>query len=410
MTRTAFAVCCFVVAPLALAQTKPFDPLPPPAMPGDPPVAKPGKAEPANGFDLLRQATAAFNQAKSADPAQFLNARDLFGLAFREKVKLSTDQTAAWAYCRIKVAADKLNKSSDASTAADVVAEVEGALSTVPDHIALHEAAKDILATAKKRAGTTRPTRVPAAVKTEEPGWQAIDTDNFRVRYRTSKATAEEVARSAETVRADVFKKWSGPPGANWSPRCEITLHPTAEAFAAATKLPAAATGRADVDLAGGAATGRRIDLRADDETLTDAALPRELTHIVLADLFPSQPPPKWAELGMAVLSTSSAEVDRYLQTVRRCARDGELLPVDKVLTAAEVPAKTVTGFHVESVALVHFLVKWKGEKAFTAFVRDAQRYGTETALTRQYGLADARALEDSWKRGTTPVVRGQRD
>ena len=418
--RTALAVWfALSIAPLATAQ-KPTDPLPIPAIPGGEsrplestaprpanpfgPAAKPEvKPALADGIDLLRQAAVAFNKAKESEPAQFVTARDLFAQAVRERVKLTPEQTAAWAYCRIKVAADRLNRNTDAATAGEVLAEVEQALGTVPDQLNLHEATRDILAVARKRSGN-KPAKTPAAVQAVEPGWEAIDTANVRVRYKANKPLAEDIARTAETLRGEVFKKWSGPPGGNWAPRCEVVLHPDADAFAAGTKLTAEATGRAEVKLTDGSASSRRIDLRADDPTLLDSALPRELTHVVLADLFPSQPPPKWAELGMAVLSTSEAEVGRYLQTVRRCARDGELLPVDKVLTATEVPAKAVTGFHVESVALVDFLVRWKGEKAFTGFVRDAQRYGTDTALKRQYGLADAKQLEESWRRGTPPT------
>jgi hypothetical protein len=433
MTRTAFAVCATLSvatlgyapigsAPLAFAQNQPSDPLPLPTIPPESPVssnpfhnpgggskaaAEPGQPiPPGNGIDLMRQATAIFNQAKATEPGKYLNARDLFGLAFREKVKMTPEQTAAWAYCRIKVAADKLNKSTDANTAADVVAEVEGALSTVPDRLALHEAAREILLVAQKRAGNTKPTRLPAAIQVNESGWNTIETSSFRVKYSKNKSVAEEVAKVAETARTDLFKKWSGPPGGDWTPKCEIVIHTTITEFTEATQLTA--TGRAEVKLTNGAPTARRIDLRADDETLTTVALPRELTHVILADLYPNQAPPKWAEVGMAVLSTSEVEVSRYLQTARKFARDGDLLPVEKILSATEVPAKSVTGFHVESVALVDYLVRWKGEKAFTAFVRDTLRYGNETALKRQYGFSNTRALEDGWKRGTTPTVRGQ--
>jgi hypothetical protein len=394
-TRTAVAVCAVLyIAPYSFAQHRPTDPLPVPSLSVE------EKPVPINSAELVRRATAEFNRAKESDPARFATARDLFGQAVRERANLTPDQSAAWAYCRVRVAADRLNKTTDSATAGEVIAEVEDALATVPQHRTLHDATADILAAARKRAGVTRPTKAPAAVRATEPGWETIDTANFRVRYAGSKAVADELARAAEAARGDIFKKWSGPPGGNWSPKCEIVIHPTAEAFATATKLPAAGTGRAEVKLGGGAVESRRIDLRADDATASEVALPRELTHVVIADLFPNQPPPKWAELGMAVLSTPTVEVRRYLQTVGRCARDGELPAVEKVLAAKDVPAKAVTGFHVESVALVEFLVRWRGEKVFTGFVRDALRYGTDAALTRQYGLADARALEDAWKRG----------
>jgi hypothetical protein len=384
--RPTFAVAGgFIFTSVLLAQ-----PLPPPnpfePLPSVPPV----KAAPAPRADSVKLAVDAFQRAKDGKPAEFATARDLFSQAVKEKATLTADQTAAWAYCRVRCATDRLNASTDAATAAEVLAEVEDALATVPGQSGLHAAARDILAAAKKRAGGSAKPRVIA----EAGDANALDSKSFVVKYSGRKATAEEVIRAAETARADLFKRWSGPAGGEWVPKCEIVLHPTAEAFAAATGMPASATGRAEVKLSAGQVAARRIDLRADDETLTETALPRELAHVVFADLFPTQPPPAWAGLAMAVLSTNESEVGRYLRTAQRCAKDGELPSADSVLTADSVPAKGVTGFHAESVAVADFLVRWKGEKMFTAFVRDSLRYGPEAALKRQYGLADGRELE----------------
>ena len=366
-------------------------PLPTPA-PFEPlPAIPPAKAQPAARTDTVRLAVDAFQRAKDGEPARFATARDLFAQAVREKAPLTADQTAAWAYCRVRCATDRLNASTDAATAADVAAEVEDALASVPNQSGLHAAARDILAAAKKRAGTSSP---KPRVIAEVGDANALDSKSFVVKYSGRKAVAEEVIRAAEAARQDVFKRWSGPAGGDWTPKCEIVLHPTAEAFAAATGMPASATGRAEVKLSGGLVASRRIDLRADDETLTETALPRELAHVVFADLFPTQPPPAWAGLAMAVLSTNESEVGRYLRTAQRCARDGELPTADSVLTADAVPARGVTGFHAESVAVADFLVRWKGEKMFTAIVRDSLRYGPEAALKRQYGFADGRELE----------------
>ena len=100
----------------------------------------------------------------------------------------------------------------------------------------------------------------------------------------------------------------------------------------------------------------------------------------------------------MAVLATSDVEVGRYLRTLPRCDRDGDLPSVESLLKATDIPLKGVTGFYVSSVSLVDFLVRWQGEKTFTAFVRDGQRYGVESALKRQYGVKDYRQLEDAWR------------
>jgi hypothetical protein len=378
-----------LLSSFALAQ-----PLPPPN-----PFEPSPKAQPAKP-DTVKLAVDAFQRAKDGEPAKFTTARDLFAQAVNEKATLTADQTAAWAYCRVRCATDRLNASTDAATAADVAAEVEGALASVPNQSGLHTAARDILAAAKKRAGTAATTTKPRVIaEVGDTSGNALDSKSFVVKYGGRKATAEEVIRAAETVRQDVFKRWSGPAGGDWTPKCEIVLHATAEAFAAATGLPASATGRAEVKLSGGQVASRRIDLRADDETLTETALPREVAHVVFADLFPTQPPPAWAGLAMAVLSTNESEVGRYLRTAQRCARDGELPTADSVLTADAVPAKGVTGFHAESVAVADYLVRWKGEKMFTAFVRDSLRYGPEAALKRQYGFADGRELETAMRK-----------
>jgi hypothetical protein len=397
LTTLAVAVW-LLAAPFSFAQTPKSFPervATPPAPPADPfgplPPADLARPVPAAPTDTVKQAVDMFQRAKDGEPAKFAAARDLFTQAVREKAALTADQTAAWAYCRVRCATDRLNGSTDAATAAEVIAEIEDALAAVPQQANLQTAAKDILAAARKRAGTTK--AVPTA------DGNAVDSPSFVVKFTGRKATADELIRAAEAARADVFKRWSGPPGADWSPKCEIVLHPTADAFAAATGLPAAATGRAEVKLSGGKVTTRRIDLRADDETLLEVALPRELAHVVFADLYPTQPPPAWAGLAMAVLSTTDAEVGRYLRTARRCGEDGELPAVDKVLNAEAVPTKNVTGFHAESVAVADFLVRWKGEKAFTAFVRDSFRYGSEGALKRQYGLADTRELEAAMRK-----------
>ena len=230
-------------------------------------------------------------------------------------------------------------------------------LTVAPTQPNLQAAGRDILAAARKRAGPTK------AVRPQEPiastsGADAIDSGSFVVKYSGRKTTADEVLKAAEAARTDIFKRWSGPAGGEWSPKCEIVLHATSDAFAAATGLPATATGRAEVKLNGKVAS-RRIDLRADDETLVEVALPRELAHVVFADLYPTQPPPPWAAVGMSVLSTTDAEVGRYIRTAGKCAKSGDLPPSSVLLAAAEVPAKNVTGFHAGSVAAAEYLVRW---------------------------------------------------
>jgi hypothetical protein len=377
-------------------------PAPPPPKPATTPAPPSpiGLAAAGEALDTLRQAATLFNEAGN-DPKKFGLASRLFKSAFTKRVEMTPEQLAAWAYCRIRLAADQLNHAGkDRAAANQVIAEVEDALKLAPTNAKLQQVGADVIAAARKRGGSR-----PAPVA---DGWDVVETASFRVRHHGQRALADAIAQAAEAKRTDIFTRWSGPPGGAWQPKCDITLHSTADAFAQATHQPAAATGHAEVKLDGGRAVERRIDLRADDATAANDALPRELTTVVLADLFPTAAPPRWAEAGMAVLAASPAEVDRYRRTLSRCYRGGELFPVESLLTLKTPTTDRATAFYVESVSLVNFLVRWKGEKAFTAFLRDVQRYGAPAALKRQYGVNDAKQLEDLWTRSELSVSRGQ--
>lgn len=380
-----------------LGPAKAEAPVPPPA-----PTTPPGAL--ASGDDTLRQAVATFQQAK-AKPALFGEAARLFSAAFLSKVQLSPDQVAAWSFCRVRVAASQLAQGgNDPVVARSVITEVEDALAQAPMNASLQKAGKDVL-TAARRIAVDAPTVAAVASAASE---DAVETPSFRIVHHQQRALAETVAAAAEKRRNEIFTRWSGPPGGAWEPKCEIVLHSDGEAFSKVTSQPAEGTGRAIVTLEEGRVTTRRIDLRVDDATVAEDALPRELTHIILADLFPRQAPPAWAELGMAVLAASDLERDRCRRTLGRCAQKGELLPVESLLGITTPPANRVTGYYVESVSLVEFLVKWKGDKAFTTFLRDSQRYGMAAALKRQYGFSTAQQLEEAWTKGELGSTRAQ--
>ena len=357
--------------------------------------------------DVLRDARTLFNQGKYADAVA------KFAAAAQQQAAFTDSDAAAWAYCRIKVAADRVNAAAcDAATAAAGEKEVAAAMQLAPNNAELQQVGRRLVAVARqKQAGATNQPASPG----REPGdssstWQAVETPSFRVRYQGDRAAAERLAAAAEAKRKEIFERWSGPPAAAWDQtKCEVVLHPSAECFAKMTQRPAAATGHAVVKLAGGRATDRRVDVRADDPLALTNALPRELTHVVLADLFPTTPPPRWAEEGMAVLAGDPDEVSRFVRTLPRCHREGQLFPVAALMDMKEFPdAARVTGFYCESVSLVDYLVRLKGERTFTVFLRDCHRYGTASALKRTYGLESPQALETAWRQTALETARGQ--
>ncbi len=351
--------------------------------------------------DLLHEARELFKSGEYAQAAAKF-------AAAQEKKPLSPDEAAAWAYCRIKVAAERISRPDcDAVAAAAAEKELTEAMAIVPDRAELQQLGKNLLAVARQRKAAS-PAASPAAAAVPAD-WQTLETPSFVIRFQSGRDVAEKLAKAAEMKREEIFKLWSGPPGGAWTPKCEVVLHPTAECYAKMTGKPAAGTGHATVRLVEGKAASRRIDLQADDAALVANALPRELTHVVLADLFPYTPPPRWAEEGMAVLAGSSEEIGRYLRTLPRCARKGELFTVAALLEMKDFPApEKVTGFYCGSVSLVEYLVKLKGEKHFTTFLRDCQRYGTASALKRQYGIESPQALQETWLRAALDGSRAQ--
>lgn len=381
------------------------------------PAVAPMVAPAPAGDDPLKDARALFSQGKYAE------ARDRFATAAAKQAPLTESDAGCWAFCRVKLAADRVNAATcDAATAAAAEKEIATAMQLAPNNAEFQQFCRKLVALARQRQANpgaglpgarqdngnqASPGRDPG--ESSWAGWQSLDTANFRVRFQGDRTVADSLARAAEAKRTEIFNRWSGPPGGAWDVRCEIVLHPTAACFAQMTSRPVAATGHAVVKLSGGRATERKIDLRADDSGLLTNALPRELTHVVLADLFPGSPPPKWAEEGMAILAGDPDEVSRFVRTLPRCHRDGQLFPVAALMEMKEFPdAARVTGFYCESVTLVDYLVKLGGERNFTIFLRDCQRYGTASALKRNYRIENPQALESAWKQSSLDTARSQ--
>jgi hypothetical protein len=345
------------------------------------------------GSDTTADAVAAFNKRNYTEAARL----------FATAPSLTQDQKAAWVYCRVTLANDRLNAATcDAAAASAAYRDVTEALQLVPQHTELQKVGQQVLAIASQKAKAKTNTTVASSDT-------VVETASFRVRHDGNRAFAEAVAKAAETQRKTIFERWSGSPSGVWSPKCEIVIHPSADAFARATKQPAGSTGVAAVRLNSGHVTERRIDLRADDTGLTSNSLPRELTHVILADLFPNEPPPKWAQEGMAILATSPEEISRYTRTLPRCARDGEWFSLGQLMELKDFPADKITAFYCESVSLTEYLVRLSGnEKNFTIFLRDCQRYGVVKRLKEQYNIDGTQALEQAWKRSALDIGRGQ--
>jgi tetratricopeptide (TPR) repeat protein len=393
--------------PPATAETLPAEPVPaaPPAPPSAP-VAFPASSvkargkvadEPAEdtaGRDKARKAVTAADAAFNA--AEYARAAALYDEAVRLDAASVAECGERRGYCKLFALVQAINRNELAGrTTADLEAEVRAAVALSPR---LTEYGNTVLAHVREYH---RGTEAKPGGRTSD-GWDVIETANTRVLHHGAAELAGQVARAAEEARGKAFATWQGTAPPAWSPRCDIVLHASAAAYAQATGKPTASVGHSTMSAnkTTHQIVGRRIDVRADDVNLLPNTLPHEMTHIVVADLFGDQEPPRWADEGMAVLAESRPAIDRYLKTLPRCRREGTLAPLSQFLESSDYPAaERITGFYVQSVSVVDYLVSLKGAPAFAMFVRHAPRYGFEQALEKHYGIKGSADLQARWER-----------
>lgn len=357
-------------------------------------VPPPSQTTPAQQQDesrLLNEAVLLFQQKRYAEAAR----------RFAQVPQLSAEHKAAWAYCRVCQAVERLQQSEvTVETYATVAAELQAAAALLPTDSELRRYAERLATAAQQKAQQGRPRPAGQGIPTADTPVLQIETASFRIQGSGPREYLEQLGRAAEQYRHELFNRWSGPPAADWQPKCDVVLHASDASFSQATGLPVSYGGVAQVTLQAGRVTARRVDLRSDTTEQLHQLLRRELMHVVLADLFPQQAPPRWAIEGMAVRVTGTAEVDRYRRTLLRLLHNGETLPLATLLAYRDCPPERVTPFCCQSVCLTDFLIQTGGgERNFTLFLRDAQRYGLTSALKRQYGFDTPTALEAAWKR-----------
>src|ERR1019366_6982247 len=144
----------------------------------------------------------------------------------------------------------------------------------------------------------------------------------------------------------------------------------------------------------------RRIDVHFDDPNMLVGVLPHETTHVVLADGY-NRPLPHWADEGMAVLSEPRERVERHLHNLPQHRSNNELFAVAELMPMDQYPddGRRIGAFYAESVSLVEFLSKEKGEPVFIQFMRDGLQSGYEQALKKYYDIHSFDELQQRWQR-----------
>jgi hypothetical protein len=339
----------------------------------------------------VKTADEAFMGARYVEAGRMYAALDRAG-------QLPPDRRDHWAYCRAVDVVNRINaRPAGPAEWKAIDAEIQAIRALSPNHW-FSEYLRN-LAAERNRAPATKTTRAgkiivrgsspeePAAAPPPPPRqsglaaqlpWspQPVATVNFVVKHvESQRALAEQVARAAEAARQAQVKRWgTSVVPAVWDPRCEIVLFPTAQDFGRETMQPPDSPGFSTMGMNAGRIVLRRVHLRADHPNLVKAILPHEVTHVVLADLFPHQQIPRWADEGMAVLAEPHSEQALRAADLDEPLRSGRVFRVSDLVVMDYPAAEHWPLYYAQSVSLTRYLVEAGTPEQFVRFVESAQK------------------------------------
>jgi hypothetical protein len=340
------------------------------------------------------------------DAKNYESANRLYEEANRLDSRATAPYRELWAFCKLYVATEALNKAGW-TVPAEAEKEIRAALNLTTT-TEIQRQSKELLRAIGDRRIDIR--HVPA----QGQNWAEVETANFRVIYHESRELAEQAARVAEMTRSAAIRKWFGEEPTAWETKCVIFLYPNGDFYARQTgekkDSPGHSTLRRDpANLE--RVVKRQIDLHCDVADMLTHVLPHETTHAVLFNRFGQHLLPRWADEGMAILSEPREKIERYLKLIASLRSRHELFSVSEMMSFNEnyPEARRITSFYVQSISLVDYLASQKGgPQEFTRFIRDGLESGFEKALQRHYGFRDYKDLEDRISQSAGVALSGR--
>lgn len=239
--------------------------------------------------------------------------------------------------------------------------------------------------------------------------WHVVETANLRLLNFGPHAVDRATAEGCEALRARLVAKWltDSAAEASWNPKCDIVLHPSDDAYAREVGQGARNTVASSlVDRKLGRIARRRIDVRGTQPRWQSAALSHELTHLVLADRFPDQLLPRWADEGAAILADPVEKRWRHSRDLKDALSSRTEFRVLELITLNDYPPSRRWGtFYGQSASLVEFLVSQGGEEQFIEFLDLSFEHGYERALNQVYRFGTLE-LERRWREHLKRSVR----
>ncbi len=238
--------------------------------------------------------------------------------------------------------------------------------------------------------------------------WKQEKGDHFIVFYLDNNAQPKEVIRKAEFYYNRIAENLGYARYSNfwqWDKRVKIYIHPSQEAFQAATGQPAWSHGMASY-------FDKSIHSIQTNEKFLDSILPHEITHLIFRDFvgFKGQVP-LWIDEGVAQWE-EDAKRQGALDVMPDLAAGGDVFTLETLMTLdirGESDPRKVGLFYTQSISLIDFLIKTFGPSAFTEFcrgLRDGKSVVDAMRVAYPDSLTSIEDMEDRWRK----YLRGQRE
>jgi hypothetical protein len=231
--------------------------------------------------------------------------------------------------------------------------------------------------------------------------WYIVESESFQACSDESASRAENLARHAESLRSELRPKWLGDvTDAPWTPKCQIVLHGEWKHYVAAVGRGSERTvGSSLIQVDDDRVLSRRIDLLGGRIDFLSAALPHELTHVVLKERFITTTLPRWADEGIAILADPAAKQGKHQADLQLALANGTSFPAATLLAQDDYPRPDRFGiFYGQSASLTEFLVRRKTPQEFLNFIERAGVVGYDAALRSCYGIENIRELDREWR------------
>lgn len=220
----------------------------------------------------------------------------------------------------------------------------------------------------------------------------AAEPTNFRVYGARTVAERAAVLKRCQEIRDELHTRWNGEvPQIAWQPVCEVVLHFSQSDYLQAVGAGARGTVGSTFIQFHPRETQRiirrRIDLLAAEHDML-AALPHEMTHVLLADRYQGQQPPPWLDEGVATLADTITKQQRHLRDLQMALSGGNRMSIATMVALdGPIPSRQRASFYGQSVALATILTRLDHPHRIFEFAQAAQEHGAERALKRVYKL-----------------------